>query len=528
MGDAAVRAGQPERRDDGPAAADDVAPAQAASGRPGSWSPPVRALVQRLGPHVEDVEPVIVAAGDQVDPAELVAALVRCRLPPRVPGRAPRRGRGAGLDRRRVPVDRRRARSASTCGATRSTGSPSSRSTTSGPPPTSSRPRSSRAASSCPPTRSASGPAALVAAEPWGREQWERLAEGLVFDGMESWLPWLTEGEHVLLDLSTPTPRSLLVEPRRMRDRAADSSPRRPTSPAPWPRPGARPTAPSFPRLHLPFDRSSPTPTRRRWTVTNVARAPDAPVVEADRVGPGRRRRRRPRQPARPSCWPSGYRVVVAADGAGSGAPPATSCSRRRVARLGDRRSGARPTSRGPAVASSSRRSTAASSCPSVKLAVLAEPDLTGRRRAHRRASAPAAATPTASSTTSSPATTSCTTSTASPATAAWSSAPIGGVERDYLLLEYRGGDKLYVPSDQIDAVRHYTGGESPDAPPPRRQRLAEDQGAGPRPRCARSPRSSSCSTRRGSPRRATRSRPTRRGSASSRRRSRTRRRPTS
>ena len=38
----------------------------------------------------------------------------------------------------------------------------------------------------------------------------------------------------------------------------------------------------------------------------------------------------------------------------------------------------------------------------------------------------------------------------------------IGGVERDYLLLEYKGGDKLYVPSDQIDAVRHYVGGESP------------------------------------------------------------------
>src|SRR5437588_2400535 len=38
----------------------------------------------------------------------------------------------------------------------------------------------------------------------------------------------------------------------------------------------------------------------------------------------------------------------------------------------------------------------------------------------------------------------------------------IGGAERDYLLLEYKGGDKLYVPSDQIDAVRHYTGGETP------------------------------------------------------------------
>ncbi|MFA9566324.1 MAG: transcription-repair coupling factor, partial [Acidimicrobiales bacterium] len=38
----------------------------------------------------------------------------------------------------------------------------------------------------------------------------------------------------------------------------------------------------------------------------------------------------------------------------------------------------------------------------------------------------------------------------------------MGGAERDYLLLEYRSGDKLYVPSDQIDAVRHYTGGENP------------------------------------------------------------------
>ncbi|MBV9284170.1 MAG: transcription-repair coupling factor, partial [Acidimicrobiia bacterium] len=38
----------------------------------------------------------------------------------------------------------------------------------------------------------------------------------------------------------------------------------------------------------------------------------------------------------------------------------------------------------------------------------------------------------------------------------------LGGAERDYLLLEYKGGDKLYVPSDQIDAVRHYTGGETP------------------------------------------------------------------
>ncbi len=38
----------------------------------------------------------------------------------------------------------------------------------------------------------------------------------------------------------------------------------------------------------------------------------------------------------------------------------------------------------------------------------------------------------------------------------------IGGTERDYLLLAYKGGDRLYVPSDQIDALRQYVGGETP------------------------------------------------------------------
>jgi transcription-repair coupling factor (superfamily II helicase) len=38
----------------------------------------------------------------------------------------------------------------------------------------------------------------------------------------------------------------------------------------------------------------------------------------------------------------------------------------------------------------------------------------------------------------------------------------IGGIERDYLLVAYKGGDKLYVPSDQIDTLRQYSGGEAP------------------------------------------------------------------
>jgi transcription-repair coupling factor (superfamily II helicase) len=38
----------------------------------------------------------------------------------------------------------------------------------------------------------------------------------------------------------------------------------------------------------------------------------------------------------------------------------------------------------------------------------------------------------------------------------------IGGIERDYLLVSYKGGDKLYIPSDQIDSLRQYIGGETP------------------------------------------------------------------
>ncbi|MDO8587661.1 MAG: transcription-repair coupling factor [Armatimonadota bacterium] len=45
----------------------------------------------------------------------------------------------------------------------------------------------------------------------------------------------------------------------------------------------------------------------------------------------------------------------------------------------------------------------------------------------------------------------------------------IDGVERDYLLLEYAGEDKLYVPSDQIDRVQKYIGAEGQ---PPQVHRL--------------------------------------------------------
>jgi transcription-repair coupling factor (superfamily II helicase) len=38
----------------------------------------------------------------------------------------------------------------------------------------------------------------------------------------------------------------------------------------------------------------------------------------------------------------------------------------------------------------------------------------------------------------------------------------IGDAERDYLLMEYAAGDRLYVPADQLDVVARYVGGERP------------------------------------------------------------------
>ena len=63
---------------------------------------------------------------------------------------------------------------------------------------------------------------ALLAEQPWGREQWDRLADGELFDGMESWLPWLSGDERVLFDLVDNDALVVAVEPRRLRDRIAD------------------------------------------------------------------------------------------------------------------------------------------------------------------------------------------------------------------------------------------------------------------------------------------------------------------
>ena len=44
---------------------------------------------------------------------------------------------------------------------------------------------------------------------------------------------------------------------------------------------------------------------------------------------------------------------------------------------------------------------------------------------------------------------------------------PVDGVEKDYIKIDYAGGDCLYVPVTQLDLVSKYIGGgEDPETDP--------------------------------------------------------------
>ncbi|MEI8391651.1 MAG: transcription-repair coupling factor [Actinomycetes bacterium] len=301
----------------------------------------------------------------------------------------------------------------------------------------------------------------FVTSEPWGREHWERLSEGLLFDGMESWLPWLTQSPTLLSDVLPKGSKMLLIEPRRMRDRAVDLLAEEADLAKALASSWARDEDRDFPRLYSPPDRLL-SETRGSWNLIPVADGPDMPLMESSgwgaMAGSGEGIAERMR-----TLLSSGYRVIVAADGESSAnrlseifsnaglqlsiyATPLNGTATN-LANAG-----------GAIVVTSLHRGFC---IPSAKLAVITEADITGRRRSHR---APR------------PKRREGVTVFEDLKTGNYVvhyihgvakfegmvKRTVGGIERDYLLLAYKGGDKVYVPSDQIDTVRHYVGGEAP------------------------------------------------------------------
>ena len=415
----------------------------------------VRALLQRLGPGAVATEPVRIAPGDVLDADELLTTLVGFgyRREELVEHRGEVARRGAIIDvfpsTAEAPIridlwgDEVDRLTEFTVNDQRSTDDLT-------------EVLIFPARELLPSTAVQARAAELIAEEPWGREQWERLAEGTLFDGMESWLPWLVTDDLLITNVLPQQAKVVLVEPRRMRDRAddllAEEDDLARSLASTWARDADR----TFPRLHASTDRLLST-GQHMWTISSTATSPDAPVVQASGWGPivgdGEGLALRLKE-----LLVDKYRVIVAADGEGS-AQRLNALLRDKGLDFTTANAGTDLTKPGGYVVAGALHR--GFTLPMAKLAVVAEGDLTGRRRTHRQ-----------------------------PRPRKRQSAgffedlkpgnyvvhhqhgvgqyegmvkrTIGGVERDYLLLAYKGGDKLYVPSDQIDALRQYVGGEAP------------------------------------------------------------------
>ena len=426
---------------------------------------PIRALLQRLGPRVEDAEPVVVRQGSELDPEDLVARLVHAgyRREYQVEARGELAVRGGIIDvfgsTASLPIridlfgDEVERLTAFEVASQRSEVDLEQAELF-----------GCREVVLTEDVRDRARKLSLDA--PVARENFARIADGELFDGMESWMPWLSAEEHLFTDLLDARSRIVLVEPRRLRDRAAELLDEEvalsESLATTW---GLQATdiTEGMPRLHLGFDRLLQHTSAKVASLLPVAessrtvtlQASDWPPVLGDSAGLARRLGELAHR---------GNRVVICADGRGSAERMAAvldgeglSCSL-----LLDepqdqidaeiRRPGVHivvaPLDRGGLIASS-------------KLAIVAEPDVTGRRRPHRQARPRPRATEGFFDD-------------LAPGDyvvhnvhgvarfAGMVTRAMGGAERDYLQLEYRGGDRLYLPSEQIDAITPYTGGESP------------------------------------------------------------------
>jgi len=299
----------------------------------------------------------------------------------------------------------------------------------------------------------ATAAAELQLSAPWAAAEWERIVEGVSFPGIESWLPWLS-GEMTVIEEANEATAIVLFEPSRARDRAADVATEERELAAvlasTW-GPGA-PEAGDHPALYLDLEAS--LPEGRVLEAPTLAAGPDAEAIsirgldavpgDAESVVGGIT-----------ALISGGLEVVIAMDGAGAAD---------RVARLLGEAGLLLPrrevVESGPGVIATGIHHGFV--LTEIGVAVLGEREIAGRRRAHRRVGVKAGG-----------------------GTAerygdltegdfvvhhhhgigrfeGLVTQSLGGVERDYLLVAYAGADKLYVPTDQLAAIRKYTGGESP------------------------------------------------------------------
>jgi len=293
----------------------------------------------------------------------------------------------------------------------------------------------------------------LLQTETWASATWDKIAAGLSFQGLESWLPWITdevgildehpEVEVVVFDPSKAAGRSLELINEES-DLAAALAPT-------WG--SGAPEAGAHPSLYLPLERVlepvnpviAPPIAAGPTDVALQTRGLDGVVGDPESIA------------AAINHWTGrGVRIFVAMDGEGAAT---------RVTRLLAENGADLPVvdvvdgERAAAITTGVHRGFVS---PDLGFGVVGEMDIAGRRRSHRKAVARKRT---------------------DVGDAYRDLRPgdfvvhhqhgigrfeglvhreIAGVERDYLFVAFRGEDRLYVPTDQLAAIRRYTGGEHP------------------------------------------------------------------
>lgn len=293
----------------------------------------------------------------------------------------------------------------------------------------------------------------LLVDAPWASETWDRIVEGVTFQGMESWLPWLGPAQTVIDEADDAA--VFVFDPHRCTDRASGLNEEEADLAAAladtW---GVdAPDAGDHPPLYLPFEpdhhpervvEAPPLPSGPSDPQLEI-RGLDAVAGDPESIAAAINRWRE-----------RDVDIVIAMDG--------EAAANRVAALLSEHGADL------PVLEQVEDRTSAVIAMgihhgfvfPALGVGVVGEREVAGRRRAHRtlrRGTRP-------------------------PVTDAYRDLNPGdfvvhhhhgigrysglvhrtmaGVERDYLLVEYAGDDKLYVPTEQLAAVTRYSGGESP------------------------------------------------------------------
>ncbi len=289
----------------------------------------------------------------------------------------------------------------------------------------------------------------LRAQQPWAEETWDRIAAGLTFQGIESWLPWMAD-ERSALDLETNR-YTVVFDPVRAQARSEElrkeeadlAATLAPTWGSGAPEPDDHPVL-FLPFTEGPFVEAPPAAAGPGDEIVEM-RGLDATAGDAVSIAGAL------------AHWQGrGVEIVVAMDGVGAA---------QRISRLLAEAGHALPVREALTKVESAVLGDGIHHgfvAPQLGIGIVGEREIAGRRRAHRRSRQAKIEDP-------------------GEAYRDLSSGDyvvhhhhgigrfeglvhreMAGVERDYLLIRFHGEDRIYVPTDQLAAVVRYTGGETP------------------------------------------------------------------